>query len=197
MCNLSNFSPYLSRIFTNSGIFVWVLTLYSCSYQPVQDDRYIENVRLTEIEGDHRGIFRNALAHHLNALGITASQHNAQYLSVTLSMDQPKNIGFEREKNSDGDILDTIVPNATACALEAKVTLINPQTQTSYSQVIVHTSTFDYTPEPSYVNTGELSMGFLQPKHLAQEESANAHYDALAYEVSIWVKSRLLSLGSR
>lgn len=142
------------------------------------------------VEGDEKGLFQTHLFHYLDTFAVDCSPKLLENLFVQIHQSEPKSSGYQREKNIEGQILNSIIPAAKSYVLSASVDLTCNQAH--YRQTIEITGSYDFIPEPYTEDLNTLSLGLLTIEEQAFEESLIANLDSLALEVAIWIKSRLL-----
>lgn len=142
------------------------------------------------VAGDEKGVFEAALAHHLNTLGILSGHVQEHSLHVEIKATKTAPTGYQREKSLEGSTLNSMVASTKSYTLTADLffTFLGRHCR----QKIEIEPSFDYVPEPYTADQLALSLGLLTTEKQAYEENLHFSLDALALEVALWIKSRVI-----
>jgi hypothetical protein len=105
---------------------VLLLLLTGCGYQ-FESLSPKKSIEIPFICGDIQGEMTTKLIYLLNASGryLTTTSNPRYCLSINIIGNKDQNIGFRYDRNTDGDLLRTIIPTESRWSLLAEVTLVD------------------------------------------------------------------------
>jgi len=115
------------------GVFLLLLLLAGCGYTLVDSTAARYTVTVPFIEKDNGGELTRSLIRELSQSANFSPSKSGRYtLEVVFVEKKDENVGFRYDQNSNGELINTVIPCETRTSLLAQITLIDSYSNCRY-----------------------------------------------------------------